>query len=322
MTCRNLLLAVLLFALLLLLPLASTPLAVAISGSPVGQPVEGDTWIYNVTEVEDFYPGDNVTVRYEGVAVLNAEDWNLTEDLETYNYTIISESRSDTLINRLVMMQYYSKENMYIVRAEMYLILNNTAESSYTEKYIKSILNTSYPIFQFPLERGKTWNTSVKEHRIGYIAHYSGGKWSNETYTWENYTASPYYYFGAYDYWVSGKVINETTVSTGAGEFDTWLVAVSRMDTEDATVLVFPGLYWYSPEVKNFVYYNATGHMTMNLVDFNVSSYFAHDTTTMLMLGFLFYYQQSSQTNFLILVGGAGVAVIAAIAVIAYMRRR
>nr|HDO81427.1 hypothetical protein [Candidatus Bathyarchaeota archaeon] len=303
---RRVLLAagVMVVALLLAAVTASAPFSAAISGMPADIPATGDTWKYNVTSSGTT---GNATLNVTGTADIKA-GVNETEEYHCYNYTTIMETISSTINMTVIVHTYYSMDGN-VTAMHVHIETKTPTATGIMEGWYH--FNDTWKMFDFPLEKGKTWSKNLSAYFIGW----TNSSGTNVTYDWNNATSI--------NYTVTGEVINVTEVNTGAGTFECWLVNL----TNPVPSVGSYSLMWYNPEVKNVVYREdytgATLTTTWNLTSYSVS-YPIHEMIQTLTLFTLWNMQQQQQQTNMMIMAGVGVAVAAVVVGVAvyYLRRR
>jgi len=298
-----------LIALLVAAPLASSPTLTApinalLSGMPADYPAVGDTWTYNMT----VSPGDYTNVTMTVTGVVSIEDWNGTM-VKCYNITQESSNSMDT---ENWMSMYVRTSDGAQIAAETYMLMNTSG--TYMEQRMFSYSDVPV-VAGFPYSVGKTWNQTVTLNYTGWTKTWFGPVpgWVNMTYDRSNATQLIF--------WQAGEVVNITEVTVPAGTFETWCIKF----TSNASAPMIPILVryeYYSPTVKNYVLLtNSTGDTGMELLSYSVSYPTREAIMTMMMFSLLYNQQQAAATMTYVYIG-AGVVVVAAVAIGLILWRR
>jgi len=297
-----------LMILLVAAPLTSTPtLANPISALLADQPGPlntGDTWTYGMY----YNSTHNYTARLTVVGLTTVEDWNGTMT-QCYKIEGKFEDQPEPFNESWVSI-YYRVSDLKMIAQEGYELKNNSG--TYLEHYW--YVYTDVPIENgYPLSLGKTWNQTITTNRTGYLKEWSGGGWSNTTWTRSNATS--------FTGWQSGEVLNISTVTVLAGTFETWCINITAgKDTETKTFI-----HYFSPGVKNNVLItNSTGDWQSWLVSYNVGLHIED------ILRILIWSQALQQITsplagsklFLWTGAGAAAVILIAVGIFLWLRRR
>jgi hypothetical protein len=285
------LLALLVAAPLVSSPTLTTPINALLASEP-GHLGIGDTWTYNMP----LNATANQTMTRKVVGIVSVQDWNGTM-VKCYKMKM---DIPNPMVNVTFQHSYLRISDQKQIAKDYYSLWN--ASGSYIETYTFSYTNE--PVENgYPLSLMTTWNQTIIMNTTGYSNTWIMGPWMNITTDRSNAMKDIF--------WQAGEVLNISNVTVPAGIFETWRINITNNMSGSVN-------WYFSPTVKNFVKMtNSTGGFLYELVSYS----FGQDTTMMLLL-LLYQQQQQQATTMTYIYVGAGLGIIALVALGIILWRR